>query len=154
MEEPVGEAYRTLIQLALEVCDTFILVKRDQMALETEGVELLERLQPYHIKTLKEDDWPGTKLFGHYADVHYFRCAQEAAAILLEYTSGLYSWVQPRLPDDLCFLKNGEPWLTNTAHEHMSFLDTGVEEELVRLERSGLLIRDLSGFNWSWDAHT
>lgn len=123
------------------------------MELGAEGLKLLGRLQPYHIQTLKEDGWPGQRLFGHYADVHYFRCAPEAAAILLEYTSGLYSWVQPRLPDDLCFMKSGEAWLINTAHEQSSYLNTGVEEALVRLERSGLLIRDLSGFDWSWDAH-
>jgi hypothetical protein len=150
LEEPSGGAYRTLIQLALEVCDTFILVKRDQMELEAEGQELFERLQPYFIETRKDDYWPGTRLLGHYADIHHFRCSPEAADILLDYTDRLYGWVQPGLPDDLCFFKEGEAWLINTAHEHSSHLDTEVEEELTQLEESGLLIRDLSLFDWSW----
>lgn len=150
LEEPVGETYRTLIQVGLEVCDTFILAKRDQMGLEAEGLELLERLRPYYIETKKEDYWPGTRLFDQYADIHYFRCSPEAADILYDYCSSLYSWTQTRVPDDLCFLKGGEPWLINTAHERSSHLDTEVEEELVRLEKSGLLIRDLSQFDWSW----
>lgn len=150
MQEPAGNTYRTLIHLALEVCDTFILVKRDQMELEPEGLELLERLQPYFIETKKDDGWPGTRLLGHYADIHYISCSPAAADILLAYTHSLYSWVQPRLPDDLCFLKGGQPWLVNTAHEHMGSLHTEEEEELVRLEKSGLLIRDLTLSDWSW----
>ncbi|WP_249897058.1 hypothetical protein [Paenibacillus sp. PK3_47] len=129
-------------------------MKRDQMELGSEGLELLERLQPYRLETKKEDHWPGQMLLGHYADVHFFRCSPEVADILLEYTDRLYGWVQPRLPDDLCFLREGKPWLINTAHEHSSGLDTEAEEELTRLEKSGLLIRDLSQFNWSWSAHT
>lgn len=146
----MGETYRALVHLAMEVCDTFILVKRDQMELEPEGYDLLERLQPYFIEIKKADHWPGTRLFGHYADIHHFHCSPDAAELLLAYSTGLYSWVQPRVPDDLCFLKGQEPWLVNTAHEHMSSLITEVEDELVGLEKSGLLIRDLSLFNLSW----
>lgn len=55
----------------MEVCDEFILVKRDQMELEPEGVELLEQLQPFLKKVIKDDYWPGTRLMGHYADVYF-----------------------------------------------------------------------------------
>lgn len=119
-------------------------------SLEPGAYELLERLQPYFTEIRKDDYWPGTRLLGHYADIHYFNCSPAAADILLDYTHSLYAWVQPRLPDDLCFLKGGQVWLVNTAHEHMSGLDTEVEEELVQLEKSGLLIRDLTLFDWSW----
>lgn len=55
----------------MEVCDEFILVKRDQMELEPEGYELLERLQPFLKEIVKDDYWPGTRLMGHYADVYF-----------------------------------------------------------------------------------
>ncbi|MFC3749048.1 hypothetical protein [Paenibacillus sp. GCM10012306] len=150
MQEPTGKAYEAVLQISMEVCDEFILVKRDQMSLDPSGIELLERLKPFFKEQRRDDHWPGTRLFGHYADIYYFQCCDEATEILLSYTTGLYSWVQPKLPDDLCFLRDGKPWLTNTAHEEQSFIDTDVEEELVRLEQSGLLIRDLSLFNWNW----
>ncbi|MEK4104972.1 hypothetical protein NST28_12905 [Paenibacillus sp. FSL R10-2791] len=146
MQEPTGQTYKTLVQVAMEVCDEFILVKRDQMELEPEGVELLEQLQPFLKKVIKDDYWPGTRLMGHYADVYFFNCSPEAVDILLSYSTSLYSWVQTRLPDDLCFLKQGQPWLINTAHERESNLITDVNEELNRLEECGLLFRDLSEF--------
>ncbi|WP_339803186.1 hypothetical protein MKY19_12535 [Paenibacillus sp. FSL R5-0744] len=135
-----------LIQVAMEVCDEFILVKRDEMELEPEGYELLERLQPFLKEIVKDDYWPGTRLMGHYADVYYFRCSPDAVDILLSYSTCLYSWMQTRVPDDLCFLRQGQPWLINTAHERESHIVTDVEEELNRLEENGLLFRDLSVF--------
>ncbi|MFE4714383.1 hypothetical protein ACFRAM_26380 [Paenibacillus sp. NPDC056722] len=118
-------------------------MKRDQMSLDPSGIELLEQLKPFLKEKKREDHWPGTRLFGHYADIYYFHCCAEATKILLSYSSGLYSWVQPKVPDDLCFLRNGEPWLMNTAHEGNSYLDTDVEEEVMRLDQSGLLFHDL-----------
>lgn len=132
----------------MEVCDEFILVKRDQMELEAEGYELLKQLKPFLKEIIKDDYWPGTRLMGHYADVYFFNCSPDAVDILLSYSTSLYSWVQPRVLDDLCFLREGQPWLINTAHEGESCLITNVEEELSRLEQSGLLIRDLSQFSW------
>lgn len=116
----------------MEVCDEFILVKRDQMDLELEGYVLLERLQPF-LKEIVKDDY-------------FFHCSPDAVDILLSYSTSLYSWVQTRVPDDLCFLRQGQPWLINTAHEREGHIVTDVEEELNRLEESGLLIRDLSVF--------
>lgn len=146
LQDPTGQAYKTLIQVAMEVCDEFILVKRVQMELESEGYELLERLKPFLKEIVKDDYWPGTRLMGHYADVYYFRCSTDAVDILLSYSTSLYSWVQTRVPDDLCFLSQGQPWLINTAHERESHIVTDVEEVLNRLEESGLLFRDLSVF--------
>lgn len=96
MQEPTGQTYKTLVQVAMEVCDEFILVKRDQMELEPEGYELLEQLQPFLKKVIKDDYWPGTRLMGHYADVYFFDCSPEAVNILLSYSTSLYSWVQTR----------------------------------------------------------
>jgi hypothetical protein len=66
----------------MEVCDEFILVKRDQMPLEPGGYELLEQFKPFFQELRKDDYWPGTRLLGHYADIYHFRCSPEATDIL------------------------------------------------------------------------
>ncbi|WP_379135746.1 hypothetical protein [Paenibacillus sp. sgz500958] len=62
LQEPTGEVYRSLLEVAINLCDEFILVKRDQMPLEESGVELLKALQPFFKEVKKQDNWPGTRL--------------------------------------------------------------------------------------------
>ncbi|GIO31713.1 MULTISPECIES: hypothetical protein [Paenibacillus] len=71
LEEPVGETYRSMVSLAFDVCVEFILVKRDQISLNPNAEALLNQLKPYVKKKKRQDHWPGTNLFGHYADVYY-----------------------------------------------------------------------------------
>ncbi len=105
LEEPRGRAYEGLISMAFRVCNEFILVKKDQLTLTPAMEALAERLKPY-VKTVKKQDaWPGTQLFGHYADVYYFDCQPPLEKLILESADGLYDWVWPNLLEDLCFLK-------------------------------------------------
>ncbi|WP_145136527.1 hypothetical protein [Paenibacillus sp. Y412MC10] len=83
LEEPRGRAYEGLITMAFRVCDEFILVKKDQLTLTPAMEALAERLKPY-VKTVKKQDaWPGTQLFGHYADVYYFDCQPPLEKLIL-----------------------------------------------------------------------
>jgi hypothetical protein len=51
-----------------------------------------------------------------------YRYAPEVARVLAESVDGLYDWVAP-LPEDLCLLSDGQPWLTSIAHERDGFVD-------------------------------
>ncbi|MEI0735529.1 hypothetical protein VQ056_00690 [Paenibacillus sp. JTLBN-2024] len=64
LEEPIGVTYASLISLAFDVCDEFILVKRDQIGLHPNAEALLDRLQPYVKEMKRQDEWPGTRLLG------------------------------------------------------------------------------------------
>ncbi|OEH86996.1 hypothetical protein BHU72_01700 [Desulfuribacillus stibiiarsenatis] len=140
LEEPIGITYRSLVSLAFEVCNNFTLVKRDQLPLNHSGKKLLTELKPYIIDINKQDNWPGTRLLGHYADVHYIRCCKETKEILLDRVESLYSWMQPNLLEDLCFYKDETEWLITVAHEGMGYIDTTLRDEILRLrEIEGLL---------------
>ena len=141
LEEPIGVTYASLISLAFDVCDEFILVERDQIGLHPNAEALLDRLQPYVKEMKRQDEWPGTRLLGHYADVYYFECNEELKALLLHVSKRLYQWMQPEMPEDLCFLKNGKAWLINSAHERMSVIDTIDRSEILKIrEIDGIMI--------------
>ncbi|WP_270168634.1 hypothetical protein [Paenibacillus sp. SYP-B4298] len=141
LEEPTGVTYKQLISLAFTLCDEFILVKRDQIELNEKGQTFIEELQP-HIKEIrKQEEWPGTRLFGHYADVYYFDCKGELLEILLTKVDRLYEWMQPGLLEDLCFYKNGEEWLVTIAHENEGFIKTTERQEILKIrEIAGIVI--------------
>jgi len=43
---------------------------------------------------------------------------------------GLYDWVQPNRPEDLCFLRSDEtPWLATIAHEKDAYFELSGEEK-------------------------
>ncbi|OZB96225.1 hypothetical protein [Paenibacillus sp. XY044] len=140
LEEPRAGAYQALISMAFRACDEFILVKRDQLSLTPATEALLERLRPYVKAVRKQDAWPGTQLFGHYADVYYFDCQPPLKKLVLESADGLYDWVWPNLLEDLCFFKSNEPWLVNIAHEHEAWIKTEDWEEILQFrEIEGLM---------------
>lgn len=141
LEEPRGRAYEGLISMAFRVCDEFILVKKDQLTLTPAMEALAERLKPYVKMVKKQDAWPGTKLFGHYADVYYFDCQPPLEKLILESADGLYEWVWPNLLEDLCFFKGGQPWLVNIAHEHEAWIKTDDREEILQFRGiEGLMV--------------
>ncbi len=64
--------------------------------------------------------WPGTVLLEGTATLFIGKTIQP----WLQLTSGLCldSFRQPELPEDLCLLKDGVPWLITTTHENFAEL--------------------------------
>lgn len=64
--------------------------------------------------------WPGTVLLEGTATLFVGKLTQP----WLQLTSGLCldSFRQPELPEDLCLLKDGVPWLVSTTHENFAEL--------------------------------
>ena len=84
---------------------------------------LIDGILPYLVSKSETSEWPGTKLFGHTATVYAFRLAAPVFELLTSYASGLYEWLQPKLPEDLSFLCfDQRPWLTTISHERDSYL--------------------------------
>ncbi|MGK0467573.1 stage III sporulation protein AH [Clostridium sp.] len=115
--DPKDNAYRDLIDLAFEVCDTFILVVRKSLFFNQNADYLLEELES-SLKEVKEEyEWPGTFLAGgEPAKVYYYNTDINARTVIKTVTNSLHSWVQPDLPEDLSFIKNGKSWLINISH--------------------------------------
>ena len=132
--DPKDNAYRDLIDLAFKVCDTFILVVRKDIFLNQNVDYILEELES-SLKEVKEQyEWPGTLLAGEKpAKVYYYNTDINARTIIKTVTNSLHSWVYPDLPEDLCFIKNGKPWLINTSHEFESYIITENKEEIDKI---------------------
>ncbi|MBO2942637.1 hypothetical protein JJQ72_01390 [Paenibacillus sp. F411] len=133
IEEPKGTTYKELLNVAFSICDEFLLVKRDQHDLNENGEKFIEEIKPYVKEIKRQEEWPGTTLLGHYADVYYFHCHQELKEILTNKTERLYQWLTPELLEDICFLKNGEVWLATVAHEKIGVIMSKNQSELERV---------------------
>lgn len=141
---PEGQVYKELLDIAFDTCDEFILVQRPDMDFEESAHRIIKLLEPFLIEKRKSRSWPGTTLLEQTADVYRFRTDKEAEKVLLDATQSLYSWVQPKLPEDLCFLKNQGVWMSNTAHEKQCEFESLSDDDLLRLQKiSGLQIQKL-----------
>lgn len=142
--EPKGSIYTELIDLASSICNQFILVKRNEIHINESANIVLQELMPYLQQVKEQNKWPGTATLGRPATIYYYSLNNESKEKLKKYADGLYSWVQPNLPEDLCFLKSdGQAWLINTAHEYMCRIDSDDENELSKLKAiNGLKFRN------------
>ena len=129
LEEPTGGSWRGLLNVAFDYCDEFLLVTLPLNPLRQSAMGILHRLSPFLLSRDQRSEWPGTKLWGHTAMVYRFQLASYTKEILLAAAAGPYSWLQPELPEDLCFLRPaGTPWLVTIAHERDGYLDLSPEE--------------------------
>lgn len=133
VKEPKDQTYRDLVDLASSHCSKFILVKRSEINSSCDKV--LEELKPYLIGSEEKDNWPGTMLLDKTAIVNSYLINAESKELLKKYAQGLFSWVHPSLPEDLCFLKKDEtPWLITIAHEYTGWIESGTVEEIEKLK--------------------
>lgn len=130
-----GQTYKEFLQFAFYICDEFILVRRYDMDFDSNALSVLEALEPFLIEMNKKSSWPGTTLFEQTADVYTYKTVNEAQKILSASANSLFSWVQPSLPEDLCFLKKQIPWAENTAHEEQCIFRNLSDGELSQLQK-------------------
>ena len=115
--EPRGQTYIDLLNFAASRCASFSLVWRDQFQFEGSAYEIKQALKPYLVANDRTSEWPGTILIGHEAIVRRYRITEESIS-LLHKADGLYSWLQPKLPEDLAFYTAEDAvWMASTSHE-------------------------------------
>ena len=122
INEPKNGIYSKLIDFLTIRCDSFILIKRDQLEFNQNCCKIIDLLKPYLIKKTNSNEWPGTKLFGHSAIIYSFECNCKTGLILKNACNGLYSWLSPDLPEDICFYISDEPFLITISHEKTGIL--------------------------------
>jgi len=128
IKEPRGRIYRGLLDFALGKCETALLVLGP--FLTARGQTVLAQLEPFLKQKAESSEWPGTQLLGGTAWVLRYHFTSECAEILKRAVSGLYRWLQPDFPEDLCLLRtDGRPWLVSIAHERDGYLDLTSEEK-------------------------
>lgn len=122
LAEPKGEIYFSLLAYTKKRCSTFSLVRRNQLLSKERALQLETRLLPFLVSTTVTDEWPGTKLYGHQANINKYHVNEDSIKLLSE-VDGLYSWVAPDFPEDLVFYNSdGSPWLVSISHERDSYI--------------------------------
>jgi hypothetical protein len=135
LAEPSGEEYRALVKAARVACEEALLVVRRGVPMSHDGEALLGRLKPFTLRVDECSEWPGTTLLQDTATVHRFRFSEQCAELLCGAARGLYSWLQPDLPEDLCLIRpGGDVWLVSISHEKDAYLELTPDESRVLLE--------------------
>jgi hypothetical protein len=145
--EPTGQTYTDLLNFAAARCQSFSLAWRDQFKFEQSAYEMKHALRPFQLSNVRTDEWPGTKLIGHEAVVRRYRVADESVKLLCE-AGSLYSWLQPKLPEDLAFYSVDDGvWLASISHEGRAwFLDESLQPEGIHAYVPRIRIREHTGW--------
>lgn len=133
--EPSGRLYRSLLDCGLRFCAKAILVIQPDLGLDSEAKQLLSDLCKLGCEVIERGVWSGTVLFNETARVYEIPYGAAAANLLADAVDGVFDWLQPRRPEDLCLLReDGSAWLTSIVHERDAFL-TLRDEEVAVVER-------------------
>lgn len=145
--EPKGQIYIDLLNFAAVRCESFSLVWRDQFKFEQSAYEIKQALKPFQLSNVRTDEWLGTKLIGHEAIVRRYRVSDESVK-LLNVAGSLYSWLQPKLPEDLAFYSMGDVcWLASISHEDRAwFLDVSLLPEEIYAYVPGIKLGEHKGW--------
>ena len=131
--EPRGRTYDRLVDFAPTECATALLVVRDPLALSPTAHDVLRQLDSCLRERSEQSEWPGTVLLGHTATVYRYSLTPVFLDTVKRVARGLFDWVEPGLPDDLCFLSaDGQPWLVTIAHERDVYMELS-EDQHARL---------------------
>ena len=129
--EPKEGVYRDLIRYAMLCCTQFSLVVRSSIPLDEDGSQFIQTLKPFLVRTEKTSRWPGTQLIGDFADVSHYQLSSASAELITSVSTGLFQWMQPELPEDLCLFRTpNEPWLVTIAHERDAYVNLTDDERL------------------------
>lgn len=133
-QDPKQDVYKNLIDVAFEICDQFHLVLRKDFGPLTRYEPILKRLENSLIVMKEESEWASTILGdGQTAKIYYYYTDANAKEVLKDVSKSLYEWVQPHLPEDLSFFKQGKEWLVTISHENESYIFTEEKSEIEKV---------------------
>jgi hypothetical protein len=150
--EPRGETYTALVQAACTKGAVGGLVVQNFRSWDASFASFMSDLAGHTLSVVETSEWPGTiqgagntESLQGFPRLHKFPLNQDVVHLLTSYASGLYDWLYPRLPEDLCFFDHsGRAWMTTISHERDAYLT------LTRSELQDLLasVPSLAG---QWD---
>lgn len=139
-ENPKEETYSLLIDYSMEKSKYFTLMVSEQLDLSMDGKKVLDKLKSFFIKSER-------KKFGldekQAITTYYYKCGKDSALVLKNSANTLFSWVQPRLPQDLCFYNDMDDcWLLTVAHEgigEFNVSDVEIQEIMRNINKLSLM---------------
>lgn len=131
-----GIGYASLIDELLCMCSYCSLVVRDFDRQNKCVKEYLRQLEMHQDNVECVSEWPGTRLTrGEVADLYWYKLSP-ALGSMLKMQNGLFSWLSPDTPEDLCFYRSDRSYvLASISHERDAFLDLN-DSELFRLTQA------------------
>jgi hypothetical protein len=126
--------YFSMLDIATEICTSISLVTRLTMPLSPNCHAALDKLRPYYRDISDVESWPGTTLIGESARLYEINYNMDVVGLLKSVSTSLFNWIQPDLPEDLCFYRpDGSVWLAIISHERDGFMSTTPQEiELIK----------------------
>jgi hypothetical protein len=133
-QDQIGVDFKNLLESTKKYASFFGFVIQEDLGVDTNCQNVIEELRDYKIKESMESSWPGTKLSGSKkARVYCFNCNSDSLSVLHKFSSSFHEWIQPKLPEDLFFLrKDKSAWFVNISHEKDSYFNLD-ENELENL---------------------
>jgi hypothetical protein len=121
VDEPVGDDYRALLACARPQCDTALLSIDTSRELSPGGQELLARMAGSLRSEVAN------------AGVRRLRYQLTSACVdVLGDAPGLFAWLQPDRPENLCLLRpDGSPWVVSIAAERIGYVELTPFEKLL-----------------------
>ena len=147
-----GERYLRVLRILLSECAQFGLVWQYSFRFEPSAHEVEKDLLPLKVRSRRTACWPGTQLFEKEAFLRIYRCTSDAEAVLAR-PGSLFSWLQPRYPEDLCFFDaTGAVLFASVAHEREAwFISRRVVSQIgqiIKLEREDYPLIGCDGFSY------
>ncbi len=117
-ENVKGKRYNHLMDLLTRHCNKFAFVENEMeeeshAAIDARIVYIKEHLLERKIQR----EWETTKLPEATVYVSYFQLNNATRDFLKENSNSLFSWLHPKLPEDLMFYQNDKCILAGCSHE-------------------------------------
>jgi hypothetical protein len=117
--------YLSLVDYCGKHSDSFILITQllspfSKVPPNLKHDQLLKPIEPYLIEqVIGLRQWPGTKTAALHNVLNRYKCCKETRQFLTGAPNMFVSQGSFGLPEDICFYRNGKPWLITTSHERM-----------------------------------
>lgn len=130
-----GERYEALIDVLLEHCTHFAFVEdRRRMEIEEERLAymdvLTEEIRWDLIERTIVSEWETTRLSVDTAYLYSFHMNYRTIQFLKERGRSLFSWIHPKLPEDLMFYTRETCVLAVCSHESFFVVDEEMWERI------------------------
>lgn len=138
-----GPVYTQFLQTLWSLSSTCSFTVQPSLGCSDRLRRFLKDMEVHLASVRRSNVWPGTQLMDGEADVYTFLCKETTLECVLRYSSSLFEWLQPDLPEDLALYRNdGSTILETVTHEQEGLLKISLVEyeRLQPLVASGLLV--------------
>ena len=118
---PRHNVLRSLLAFGATRCDQF-LVTLTGMKLASKAETFLSAAEPFLDDRRQASEYPGGRLPWGTIEVRTYRLVPPTLELIAAAARSLFDWQEPDLPNDLCLLRSGDPWLITMASDKVAVL--------------------------------